>query len=108
MLLLAAVVLAIFAYGAVSAMLGTLLPSLGFSGAESGAIAFWQSAGLLIASLAAGPIVDRVGRKAPLTGGLFLMAAALWMLPYVAGYRAIALLLFLVGLGGGVMVIAAN
>jgi fucose permease len=106
--LIAAVALAIFTYGVVSAMLGTLLPSLNLSGAESGIVALAQSAGLLIASLAAGPIVDTLGKKLPLTGGLLAMAATLWALPNASGYAFIALLLFLMGLGGGVMVIAVN
>ncbi len=108
MLLIAAVVLAVFAYGVVSAMLGTLLPSYGFSGSQSGALALAQSAGLLIASLASGPLIDSIGKKPPLVGGLFVMAASLWVLPQVSSYRATGFLLFLLGLGGGVMVIAAN
>lgn len=108
MFLIAAVVLAVFAYGVVSAMLGTLLPSYGFSGAESGTLALAQSAGLLIASLAAGPVVDSAGKKTPLVGGLLVMTASLWALPFLSGFQATGLLLFLLGLGAGFMVIAAN
>jgi fucose permease len=108
LLLIAAVVLAIFAYGSVSAMLGTLLPSLHLSGAESGTVAFGQSAGLLLASLAAGPVIDNFGKKPVLVCGLFLMSFSLWILPNVQSSTPLTLLLFTTGLGGGAMVIAAN
>ena len=107
-MLLVAVILATFVYGIASAMLGTLLPAFGFSASESGGIALAQSVGLMIASLSSGPIIDQFGKKRPLVGGLFLMACMLWMLPGVSTSAVAALVLFILGLGGGIMVNAVN
>ena len=58
MLIFAAIV-AIFVYGMISAMLGTILPDLsdrfGLSPRQNGTIAFAQALGLIIASLGVGP-----------------------------------------------------
>ncbi|BDC49499.1 hypothetical protein F183_A18150 [Bryobacterales bacterium F-183] len=107
-MLIAAAILAIFVYGVIAAMLGTLLPTFKFTGPESGSIALAQSIGLVIASLSAGPIIDNKGKKTALVSGLFLIAAVLWALPNVAGFTMVAVLLFILGLGGGIIVTAAN
>lgn len=107
-MLIAAAILAILVYGIIAAMLGTLLPTFSFSGSQSGTIALAQSIGLVIASLSAGPIIDNRGKKTALVSGLFLIAAVLWTLPNVADFGTVAVLLFVLGLGGGIIVTAAN
>jgi fucose permease len=111
MLILAAV-LAIFVYGVIAAMLGTILPGLSerfhLTPKQNGVIAFAQALGLMIASLGVGPLIDNQGKKIGLIIGLALIALALVSLPKAGGYGSIIMLLFLLGLGGGVVVTGAN
>lgn len=111
-MLILASVLAIFVYGMIAAMLGTILPDLSkrfvLTPSQNGTIAFAQALGLMIASLAVGPLLDDFGKKAGLILGLVLIAIVLAMLPRSGGYGSIVLLLFLLGMGGGVVVTAAN
>ena len=111
MLILAAVV-AIFVYGMTAAMLGTILPDLSsrfqLTPKQNGTIAFAQALGLMLASLAVGPLLDDFGKKAGLIIGLGLIGLSLNLLPKVSSYRSIVCLLFLLGCGGGIVVTGAN
>ncbi len=111
MLILAAI-LAIFIYGMIAAMLGTILPELSdrfkLTPSQNGTIASAQALGLILASLCTGPILDNEGKKLGMFLGLALIAVALFVLPRVAGFFSIAFLLFLLGVGGGITVTAAN
>jgi fucose permease len=111
MLIFAAIV-AIFVYGMISAMLGTILPELSdrfrLSPRQNGTIAFAQALGLIIASLGVGPLLDNEGKKLGLIIGLALIATALFALPRSSGFRSILFLLFLLGVGGGIVVTGAN
>ena len=111
-MLILASVLAIFVYGMIAAMLGTILPDLSkrfvLTPSQNGTIAFAQALGLMIASLAVGPMLDDFGKKAGLILGLILIAIVLSLLPRSGGYGSIVFLLFLLGMGGGVVVTAAN
>ena len=111
MLILAAVV-AIFIYGMIAAILGTILPDLSdrfhLTPHQNGIIAFAQALGLILASLAVGPLLDNEGKKIGLILGLAFITAALALLPRSAGFRSIAFLLFLLGIGGGIVVTGAN
>jgi len=111
MLILAAV-LAIFAYGMIAATLGTILPDLSARHAltpkQNGTIAFAQAMGLMIASLLIGPFMDREGPKAALVMGLALAAIALLALPRSEKFGSTVALLFVLGLGGGIIVTGAN
>lgn len=108
-MLLASVILAILVYGVISSMLGSLLPALGFTGAQNGTLALTQATGLAIAALFAGPLIDTRGKKTAMVAGLSAMAAALWLIPNATGnFQAMAVLWFLLGLGGGVMGTASN
>ena len=84
MLILSAIV-AIFVYGMIAAMLGTILPELSerfkLTPSQNGTIAFAQALGLILASLAVGPLLDNEGKKAGLILGLTLIAIALYALP---------------------------
>jgi len=111
-MLIFAAILAIFVYGMIAAMLGTILPELSerfhLTPAQNGATAFAQAMGLMIASLGVGPLLDTQGDKAGLILGLILIGAALFALPRSSGFRSILVLLFLLGLGGGVVITSAN
>ena len=111
MLILAAII-AIFIYGMIAAMLGTILPELSdrfhLSPSQNGTIAFAQAVGLILASLAAGPLLDNEGKKLGIVLGLGFIAIALFVLPRAPGFRSILMLLFLLGVGGGIMVTGAN
>jgi len=111
MLMLAAI-LAIFVYGMIAAMLGTILPPISarfrLTPRQNGAIAFAQALGLMIASLAVGPLLDNEGKKAGLVLGLALISLALAALPRSGGYATLAALLFVLGIGGGIVVTGAN
>jgi fucose permease len=111
MLIFAAIV-AIFVYGMIAAMLGTILPNLSerfrLTPAQNGSIAFAQALGLIIASLSVGPLLDSEGKKIGIILGLALIAIALYALPRSPGFRGILFLLFLLGAGGGIVVTGAN
>ena len=112
MLILAAVATAFVVYGMIAAMLGTILPDLSkrfaLSPSQNGTIASVQALGLILASLAVGPLLDNEGKKVGLVLGLGLIAIALFGLPRARGFRSVLIVLFLLGLGGGTVVTAAN
>lgn len=111
-MLIFAAIIAIFVYGMMAAMLGTILPELSerfrLTPTQNGTIATVQALGLIIASLGVGPLLDSQGDKIGLILGLVCIAFALFLLPRAGGLRDILLLLFLLGLGGGIVVTGAN
>jgi fucose permease len=111
MLILAAI-LAILVYGMNAAMLGTILPDLSarfkLTPKQNGTIAFMQALGLIIASVAVGPLIDNEGKKVGMVLGLGLITIALFLLPRATGYGSVMLFLLLLGLGGGIVVTGAN
>ena len=110
--LIFAAILAIFVYGMIAAMLGTILPELSdrfhLTPTQNGTIAFAQALGLIVASVGVGPLLDTEGDKIGLILGLAFIAIALYALPRSPGFRSILLLLFLLGTGGGIVVTGAN
>ena len=111
MLILAAI-LAIFVYGMNAAMLGTILPELSarfkLTPQQNGTIAFMQALGLIVASVAVGPLIDNEGKKVGMILGLAVVTIALFLLPRATGYGSVRLYLCLLGLGGGIIVTGAN
>lgn len=111
-MLITAAILAIFIYGMIAAMLGTILPDLserfGLTPSQNGTIAFAQAVGLMIASVGVGPLLDAQGDKVGILLGLACILVALLLLPRSRGYGSIVALLFLLGLGGGIADTAAN
>jgi fucose permease len=107
-----AAIVAILVYGMIAAMLGTILPELSdrfhLSPSQNGTIASAQALGLILASLAAGPLIDNEGEKLGLIPGLAFISIALFALPRSPGFRGVLLLMFLLGVGGGILVTAAN
>ncbi len=110
--LIPAAILAVLVYGMIAAMLGTLLPQLALrfslSKGDQGLVALAQAIGLIIASVSVGPLIDNKGKKAGLVLGLGMIAVALFALPNSTGFTMLAGLMFLLGLGGGIIVTAAN
>jgi fucose permease len=110
--LIFAAIVAIFVYGMIAAMLGTILPDLSdrfhLTPTQNGTIAFAQALGLIIASVGVGPLLDSEGKKIGLILGLVFIAIALFALPRARGYRSILVLLFVLGVGGGIVVTGAN
>jgi fucose permease len=111
-MLILASILGIFVYGMIAATLGTILPDLstrfGLTPRQNGTIAFAQALGLMIASLLVGPLMDNEGIKVGLVLGLALAAIALLTLPSSRSFGMIATILFVLGLGGGIIVTGAN
>ena len=111
-MLIFAAILGIFVYGMIAAMLGTILPELSerfrLTPSQNGTIAFAQALGLMIASLGVGPLLDSEGDKVGIILGLALIVIALFGLPRSRGFGSIVMLLFLLGLGGGIVVTGAN
>jgi len=64
-------------------MLGALLPSYQLTHGQEGVLGLTQAAGLVIASLSAGPVIDLRGNKLALLLGLFLVAASLFAAPVI-------------------------
>ena len=106
--LIVAAIMAIFVYSVIAAMLGAIMPTFKLTPEENGNIALAQAIGLIVASISAGPIIDNKGKKVALVTGLGLIAAALYALPTASGYTQLMIVLFLLGLGGGIIVTAAN
>src|SRR6185437_13753499 len=75
---------------------------------QNGTIATAQAIGLMIASLAVGPLLDTQGDKIGILLGLVLIAIALFGLPHSRSFGSIVFLLFLLGIGGGIVVTGAN
>jgi fucose permease len=111
-LLIFAAILAIFVYGMIAAMLGTILPDLSdrfrLTPSQNGAIAFAQALGLMIASLGVGPLLDTEGDKIGLVLGLAFIIVVLFLLPRSKSFAGVVTLLFLLGVGGGIVVTGAN
>lgn len=111
MLILAAI-LAILVYGMNAAMLGTILPDLSarfkLSPKQNGTIAFMQAIGLIVASVAVGPLIDNQGKKVGMVLGLGLITIALFLLPKATGYGSVMVYMLLLGFGGGIIVTGAN
>lgn len=111
-MLMVAASLAIFVYGMIASMLGTVLPNLSerfkLTPSQNGTIALAQAVGLILASLSVGPLLDNEGKKVGLILGLTVICFVLFMLPRTSGFRGILFLLFALGIGGGIVVTAAN
>ncbi len=111
-MLIAAAILAIFVYGMIAAMLGTILPDLSkrfkLTPNQNGTIALAQGIGLMIGSVSIGPLIDAQGYKLGLVLGLVLIALALYLLPNSRAYGQVVTYLFVLGVGGGIIVTGAN
>jgi fucose permease len=111
-MLIFAASLAVFVYGMVASMLGTINPGLAsrfsLNVLQTSYIALAQGIGLVIASVSVGPLLDRRGKKVGLLLGLGLVAGALFALANASGYSLILGAMLILGVGGGITLTAAN
>jgi fucose permease len=111
-MLITAAILAIFVYGMIAAMLGTILPDISqrfsLTPKQNGNIALFQAVGLMIGSFCVGPLMDVEGKQLGMLLGLGLVALALFLLRGAGGYQSVVMAMTLLGIGGGTVVAAAN
>jgi MFS transporter, FHS family, L-fucose permease len=111
-MLIFAACLAIFVYGMVASMLGTINPGLAakfqLTNVQTGYIALAQGIGLVMASVSVGPLLDRKGKKVGLLLGLALVTVALLALANAGSFEVIAGSMVVLGMGGGVIITGAN
>lgn len=104
--------LGIFVWGSIAGLLGAILPGLreraAISLAESGALFVALSSGLVAASLAAGFLLDAVGKKKVLCSAVGLVVAALLALEFARALPLLLALAFLLGAGGSALVTGAH
>jgi len=106
--------LAMFVFGMVIAMLGTLfgLPELrarlGIDLAQQGEVFSVLFIGLLVSTVLAGPMIDRVGSKPVLVAAASLVTAALALFTGARGFGAALTAAVLLGFGGGWLNIGGN
>lgn len=97
-----------FVFGAVLLLMGSLLPSLQISYSQAGNLGSFPLAGILVATVLVGPILDLTGAKPVLAVALGLIAASLALMPALHSYSALAASAFTYGLGGGLLNTGAN
>lgn len=104
--------LEIFVYGMVASMLGTINPGLAaqlhLTNAQIGYIALAQGLGLVVASVSVGPLMDRRGKKIGILLGLLLITASLVALANANSFAIITVAMFVLGMGGGIVLTGAN
>ena len=112
MMLIIAASLAIFVYGMVASMLGTINPGLAarfqLDNVQTSYIALAQGIGLVIASVSVGPLLDKKGKRVGMLIGLAAVIVALLILANADGYFTMVFSMALMGLGGGITITAAN
>jgi MFS transporter, FHS family, glucose/mannose:H+ symporter len=97
-----------FIFGIILLLMGSLLPSLEVSYSQAGSLGSFPLAGILVATLLVGPVLDTVGAKYVLVFALALIAASLFVIPSLHEYPQIAVAAFLYGFGGGIVNTATN
>jgi fucose permease len=104
--------LGVFVWGSIAGLLGAILPSLreraGISLDQSGAMFVALSTGLVVASLVAGPLIDRIGKKPVLCVAVSLVVAALLSFEFANAVPLLLLLAFVMGAGGSALVTASH
>jgi MFS transporter, FHS family, glucose/mannose:H+ symporter len=112
--LFAAAAMAMFVFGMIIAMLGTLfgLPlmrdRLGIDLARQGDLFSVLFIGLLVATAVVGPTIDRFGSKLVLVSASAMVTAALLAFALARGFGAAAVAALLLGVGGGWLNTATN
>ena len=104
--------LGILVWGTIAPLLGSILPTLreraGLSLTGSSGMFVALSSGMVVASLAAGVLLDSLGKKVVLCAAVALIAAALVFLEFARSYPALVALAFVVGAGGSALVTGAH
>ena len=111
-MLIFAACLAIFVYGMVASMVGTINPALAarfhLNNVQTSYLALAQGIGLVVASVSVGPLMDRQGKKVGLVLGLTFVAAAMLALAAASGFSVILVAMIVMGMGGGITITGAN
>ena len=97
-----------FVFGIVLLLMGSLLPTLHVSAARAGSLGAFPLAGILVATVVIGPILDKTSAKLALSVSLAMIVAALIAMPSLEGFNALAGAAFVYGLGAGVLNAATN
>lgn len=101
-----------FVFGIVMALLGAVIPVLsgrmGLGLDDVGTLFLITNAGMLVASLLAGPATDRFGTKTPLALGAMLVAVALVGISRAAGLSGLLPAVACLGAGGGALNATTN
>lgn len=104
--------LGVLIWGTLAPLLGSILPNLrersGLSLSGSGVMFVALSSGMVIASLAAGPMLDRYGKKRVLSGAVALITVVLVFFEFVYNPTFLLGLAFLLGMGGSALVTGAH
>jgi len=110
--LILAAILAILVYGMIASVAGTIVPDvskrLNLTPEQVGNVFLAQAIGLILASLLVGPLIDNRGKKTGLLLGFILIVVGLFAVPNSTGYYMIMPFMLILGLGGGIIVTAAN
>jgi len=110
--MMTAAFLAIFIWGSIDSLLGAILPDLvqraHLTNSLAANISLLNGLGLVIASLAVGPVLDRWGKKSVFVPSLLLVVVALLGLYWANTFLTIAAMACVLGLGGGAVVTAAQ
>jgi MFS transporter, FHS family, glucose/mannose:H+ symporter len=112
--LFVAAAMAMFVFGMIIAMLGTLfgLPAmrerLGIDLAQQGDLFSVLFVGLLVATAVVGPTIDRFGTKVVLVSASAMVTTALLAFSLAEGFRPAAVAALLLGVGGGWLNTATN
>lgn len=103
---------AMFIFGIVIALLGSILPlvveQIHFDLAQAGNLFLGMNFAMLVSMLALGLLMDRFGKKLVLVGGSLLVAMSLLVITWAGSYRSLLLGVFVLGIGGGGLNGAAN
>ncbi len=104
--------LGIFVWGSIAGLLGAILPGIraraGISLGQSSGMFVALSTGLVAASLTAGFLLDRFGKKAVLCTSVAMVIGALVLFEYVNVYPMMLLVALLMGSGGSAVVTSAH
>lgn len=106
--LVAAASASMFVFGVVLLLMGSLLPSLQLSYAQAGNLGSFPLAGILVATVFIGPVLDKVGAKTVLAAGLAAIAVSLALIPSLHRYSELSGAAFAYGFGGGLLNTGAN
>ncbi|MFI5176731.1 MAG: MFS transporter [Terriglobia bacterium] len=103
---------ALFVYGMVLALLGSILPLVGerihIDLARAGNLFLAMNFAMLISMLGLGVLMDRSGKKPILVGGSLVVTVALLLIINASSYRGLMAGVSLLGIGGGALNGGAN
>jgi fucose permease len=104
--------LSVLVWGTLAPLLGSILPNLrersGMSLSGSSIMFVALSSGMVVASLAAGALIDAYGKKKVLCSAVGIIALALLICEIAYNPTLLIMLAFAIGVGGGALVTAAH